>query len=148
MRREEKQLFFIFGLIAAFLTFTLVSTYWLGNKITDDTQKVIRLRTLISDLDNTLATIRAAESGQRGFLLTGNDAYLDPYHAALKQINSDLINLDHWQQQGEITTGQLRQIHQLIDQKMSELQRTIDMTQAGQRDEALWIVKTDYGKKL
>ena len=39
-------------------------------------------------VNETLALIGEAESGQRGFLLTGDPSYLKPYHAALPKIDA------------------------------------------------------------
>src|SRR5713101_7371343 len=48
------------------------------------------VRSLLSD---TAARLVDAETGQRGFLLTGDDAYLEPYHAAIKSVDRMLAEL-------------------------------------------------------
>src|SRR6266404_9652664 len=48
------------------------------------------VRGLLSDM---AARLVDAETGQRGFLLTGDDAYLEPYHAAMKSIDQVLVEL-------------------------------------------------------
>ena len=50
-------------------------------------------RALLQQIDQTLSSIRDAESGQRGFVLTGNPEYLDAYNAAVNDLPSELSNL-------------------------------------------------------
>ncbi|WP_200899013.1 CHASE3 domain-containing protein, partial [Cupriavidus pauculus] len=49
--------------------------------------EAIRSQQLQSDLGELAAELVNAEAGQRGFLLTGKDSYLDPYYKALPHIN-------------------------------------------------------------
>src|ERR1043166_5102295 len=42
---------------------------------------------VLNALDYTVGQLSDAETGQRGFLLSGDDAYLDPYRAAIRDIH-------------------------------------------------------------
>ncbi|WP_309606795.1 CHASE3 domain-containing protein [Phenylobacterium sp.] len=46
-----------------------------------------------NQLSLILARVQGAESGQRGFILTGNDGYLEPYHIAAARLPGDLAAL-------------------------------------------------------
>jgi PAS domain S-box-containing protein len=92
------------------------------------------------------ATLVDAETGQRGYLLTADKAYLEPYHAA----SSSLERV--WQTLKTITTdnlaqqSKLREIEKLIPEKMGELARTISTFDNGKRQEAEADVRSDAGK--
>ena len=61
-------------------------------------QQVIRTHQVLENLESALSLLKDAETGQRGFLLTGKDQYLDPYNAATKSIERKLDAV------GELTT--------------------------------------------
>src|SRR5260370_39130770 len=48
---------------------------------------------VLRNLDETVARLVDAETGQRGYLLTGEEAYLEPYRAAIKNIDQMIGNL-------------------------------------------------------
>src|SRR5712675_359158 len=78
-------------------------------------------------LSDTAARLVDAETGQRGFLLTGDDAYLEPYHAAIKSIDRFLAELKISVADNPNQLKRLPELEQLIDKKLAELQRTIDL---------------------
>ena len=75
--------------------------------------------------------IRDGETGQRGFMLTGNEAYLAPYDHAIAQLaalNNDLRRLtaDNPEQQQRITT-----LVPLIQRRLDQLERNIRARREG-----------------
>jgi PAS domain S-box-containing protein len=78
-------------------------------------------------LSDTAARLVDAETGQRGFLLTGDDAYLDPYHAAIKSIDRLLAELKISVADNPNQLKRLPELEQFVDKKLAELQRTIDL---------------------
>ena len=73
----------MFGLGVALLIGMVATSLWLvqaNNKYSQETADLRRLRASIVDV---LTTVQDAETGQRGFLLTGDDRYLAPYQEAL-----------------------------------------------------------------
>jgi CHASE3 domain len=80
---------------------------------------------VMSGIDNVLLRLRDAETGQRGFIITGDDAYLAPFKSAEQELSEALAGLgrlvsDNADQQIEIAN-----LQQLADGKLSELQQTI-----------------------
>ena len=92
-----------------------------------------------------LSTLKDAETGQRGYLLTGDEQYLAPYTAARSELPGLLKSL-----RGSLTdAGQLRRldgIEQLAVEKITELGQTIEMQRAGDRIRALDIVRSNRGQ--
>lgn len=56
-------------------------------------QAVIRTHNVIAALDEALISALDAESGQRGYLITGRDEYLQPYAAALSRVDAEVNGL-------------------------------------------------------
>src|SRR5271163_3461268 len=56
-------------------------------------QQVLRYREAIDQVEQMLSTLKDAETGQRGYLLTGDDTYLEPFSDAVKNIDGQLAAL-------------------------------------------------------
>jgi CheY-like chemotaxis protein/signal transduction histidine kinase/CHASE3 domain sensor protein len=97
---------------------------------------------------DVLASVVAAESGQRGYLLTGEDGYLEPYTAGRAETDASLGMLR------QLLAGDVQQMERLADAerlvaaKFAELQETIDLRSRGQLDNALNTVRSNRGKQL
>jgi len=103
---------------------------------------------VLGRIESVLSKLQDAESGQRGYLLTGgNMAYLEPYSNALKAIPVELeslrtLTLDNPHQTMRIDD----KLKPRVAAKMAELKETIDLFDAGSPDKSLALVKTDRGK--
>jgi methyl-accepting chemotaxis protein len=102
-----------------------------------------RVRIELADL---LSQLKDAETGQRGYLLTGVDSYLEPYASALQQISStfaDVVKLtaDNPRQQRRLTS-----LSSVIDSKLAELKETVELRRTKGIEPALKIVLNNSGK--
>jgi CHASE3 domain sensor protein len=139
-------------LIAAFalaaLTLLLIAGISYRNAdILIDTERWVahtyRIRTGLADL---LSVMKDAETGQRGYLLTGEDSYLEPYSGALSAIKIAFADLKNLTSDNPSQQRRLAAIAPLIDGKLAELKRTIDLRRTQGFDAALKVVLTNEGK--
>jgi PAS domain S-box-containing protein len=77
-------------------------------------------------LDEVEARLVDAETGQRGYLLTGDETYLESYHAASKNLDQVLARLKELTSDNPKEQEQVQSMGVLIENKLGELQRTID----------------------
>jgi len=95
-----------------------------------------------------LSEMQDAETGQRGFLLTGDSKYLEPFANAEASTPKTVAQLR------QLTAGEagqrdrLNRITPLVDAKLSELEQTIALARARRMKDAIDIVKSDRGKVL
>ncbi len=87
---------------------------------TQHTQRVL------SGANGVLSTLKDAETGQRGFLLTGDERFLEPYLDASGSIKAEIDSLGRLTQSSD-AKGHLQAILPLVDAKMTELKRLIDL---------------------
>ncbi|SJM95932.1 PAS domain S-box protein [Crenothrix polyspora] len=104
------------------------------------------LNTLIYTSD-LLSELTDAETGQRGYLLTGNLMFLQPYTALRDNVHS------HLQQLQANTLNATAQTHlvkvlPLIDAKLAELAHVIELRRHNDMDTALKVVAEGEGKRL
>ncbi|HLM69150.1 MAG TPA: CHASE3 domain-containing protein, partial [Longimicrobium sp.] len=68
-------------------------TYQAVQRSRASTAAVTRTHEVIIRLETTLSDVRDAETGQRGFLLTGEERYLEPYRSGTQRFGRDLERL-------------------------------------------------------
>ena len=104
------------------------------------------------EIQRELATVEArmseAESGQRGYLLTGQARFLAPYTAATNDIRARLANLRGLLVDNSAQLRRLLAIESLSRTKLAELDSTIKMERAGKHDLAVSMVKTARSDSL
>ena len=94
-----------------------------------------------------LSTLKDAETGQRGYLLTGDAAYLEPYVAARARLDHDLQQLQAAPPGTPDRAKHIEMIRSLALAKLAELGLTVGLFQSGQADAALAIVRSNRGKE-
>ncbi len=104
--------------------------------------------TVLNVVANLRADLRRAESGQRGFLLTRDAAYLDDYNATLGRISPALDELDTLTGDNPTQKVIVARLRPLIDEKLQEMATTVALTLQGRTAEALATVRTDRGLSL
>ena len=82
---------------------------------------------VLRNLDETVVRLVDAETGQRGYLLTGDDAYLEPYRAAIKSIDQKIGDLNSLTSDNPNQQKRIQILEALVGKKLAELQRTIDL---------------------
>ncbi len=100
----------------------------------------------VADLTSQLlSSVKDAETGQRGYLLTGDDEYLKPYLAALPRVEGELQRLTE-ATSGDPDASTAAALKALVDEKLAELAHTVQLRQAGKTAEAMAMVRTNIGK--
>jgi CHASE3 domain sensor protein len=102
---------------------------------------------LQAELSGLLRDVIDMESGQRGYLLTGDAAYLQPYTDAKSRIEMDFANLrtglSNRTQHEQLLESQLES---LAKSKQAEMERSISLRQQGYRRRSFKLIDTDEGK--
>jgi len=86
---------------------------------------VINTHRAIEATQSVLQDITDAETGERGFLLTEDERYLEPYNAALNRLAADRALLNTLARTGGVQQHSLDSLSTAVDAKVSELARTI-----------------------
>jgi PAS domain S-box-containing protein len=89
--------------------------------------------------------IQDAERGQRGFLITGDEAYLRPYHTGVQQTPGKLDELRQLTRDSAEQQQHIGVLDAQIKTKLAELQRTVELRRTEGFEAARRIVETDVG---
>jgi PAS domain S-box-containing protein len=102
-------------------------------------------RAYLRTINNVLAEIDDAESGQRGYLLTGREHYLQPYEKALNPLRKDLNALQKMGRSRPQDQETIEHLVSVVHTKISELAATIALRQNKGVDAAMAEILTDKG---
>lgn len=98
--------------------------------------------------ERLLSDLKDAETGQRGFLLTGQERYLEPYEAALPRLQADLRRLQSAVRPDGPMASPAAALERFLPEKLAELSRTIDLQRHGDMQAALEIVESGRGRAI
>jgi len=137
---------FLFALAA--LAAILGLAYWdwrefqtAGMRVQETENSLVRLEVIFS-------TMKDAETGQRGFLITGDDRYLEPYNEATKNIGRELANADVLRLEKTSLKDSFTTLQQSIAAKMTEMQRGIDIRRELGQEAAFEMIEHGEGKRI
>jgi PAS domain S-box-containing protein len=111
-------------------------------------QRVTQALEVIAQLQAVLSSMKDAETGQRGFLLTGDEYYLRPYFMARTALDGEIAGARALLTERPEQLRRLQTLEQLSATKMQELALTIARRRANDSAGALSIVRTDLGQEF
>jgi PAS domain S-box-containing protein len=122
-------------------------TFWSYHQIEAASNDRRDSRIIISAADDVLSAIKDAETGQRGYALTGNETYLQPYLAVRDNITVQLTMLR------QMTTSVPSQQHvdalmPLLSAKLVEMDQTIALRRSLNLPGVLALINSNEGKRL
>ena len=128
--------------VNSYVTFRSFERVRKDNSLVQHSQQVLfetqRLKTLLDD----------AETGQRGYLYTGDSHYLGPYSRAVLAIDPQLDRVAALTTDIALQRSQVQQLRSLSHAKLQELAETIALADSGQKDQARAKVVSNVGENI
>ena len=147
LKIKTKFLFFICLIIIIIISdFTII--YINENKTRSMEGLVYHADNVINKSEYFLGDLRDAETGQRGFLLTQDDKYLEPYYSGKVESQKELKKLKLLVSNNPVQIKRLNKIDKLVKDKFAEMEATIKLVRDNNYDLAIELVKNDSGKEL
>jgi PAS domain S-box-containing protein len=115
-------------------------------RVREQAEIVAHTQAVNAALAKLLSDLKDAETGQRGYLITGNPRYLDPYKAALAAVDPDLREVAMLVAGSPEQESALERLRQHVRGKLVELERTLALRDAKGFDAARNLVESDVGK--
>jgi signal transduction histidine kinase len=129
----------------AFLVLTVLVSMTLLDHTQRERDRLVQTIDTQSHFDELVASMRRMESGQRGYLLTGDRQFLEVYNETRSHVLDRVAGIeqavdgDASQQEG------VRRLKPLIQGKLDEMSESLRVFDAGQRDEAIGRVRSGLG---
>ncbi len=142
--RSSPYVFPIAAIAALATLFISESSYWRSRGQMDE---LVELSTARPKVQGMLLNITDAETGQRGYLLTGRKEYLEPYRNAVERTPEIIVWLrEHYSRRPDIQDS-VGLLEQKIAAKMSEVSATIKLYDEGREEAWRALVLTNIGKE-
>jgi diguanylate cyclase (GGDEF)-like protein/PAS domain S-box-containing protein len=134
--------------------FALLVTLAVGNTLLLRHQATIQMenqdlvshtRHVLLEVERTELLLKDAESGQRGFLYTGDPKYLESYNRSVGQVMPHIDYLMQLTGDDPHRQARIPELRTLAQEKLDELGKTIALYEAGRVEEARALVKSDVG---
>lgn len=137
-----------FGLAGALVFFLLSGVVGYRNLETlrDNNQKAIHSHEVDVALNELLSSIQDAETGQRGFLLTNDERYLEPYNAALTVVSRRLDEIARLTSNSPAQQARIERLKLQVDAKLAGIRETIELRRTRGFEAAVAVVNTGQGK--
>jgi PAS domain S-box-containing protein len=134
----------VFVIMALVVVASAVVTLWAGHRVLTIYGVAADRRHALDETTQLIASLADAETGQRGYLLTGDRTFLQPYEEAVDRVPEELAALA---QLSELDSHRFGIIRNLAEAKLAELKRVIGLRD---RDpgQAIAAVKQGEGKRI
>ncbi|MBD2496108.1 methyl-accepting chemotaxis protein [Nostoc sp. FACHB-280] len=151
MPRGIKINHFVMGGCAIIVSLTGVASYISNsntNSLIESNNWVNQTYAIKAQLKELEKFLLDAETGQRGFLLTKEERYLEPYKLAKVKLKDTFIQIRSKIIGSSQQIKTLNEIEKLSQAKMAELETTINLKRVGQEKELLALILSDKGKSV
>ncbi|PVY56680.1 MULTISPECIES: CHASE3 domain-containing protein [unclassified Simplicispira] len=113
----------------------------------DALEHLAHSQTTHASVNRLLQSMLDAETGNRGYLLTGEESYLEPYEAAVSTVNENLTQLRTLVLGSAEDLEDFSQLSRQISRKLSEMELSLRLRRKGQEDAWKFVLSTDVGKQ-
>lgn len=103
---------------------------------------------VLSGLEEILSLVKDAETGQRGYIITGEPRYLEPYQTAIKRIGQKTKDVRELTADNPIQQRNLDALEPVIRDKLAVLRETIDLRKTKGLEASVNLIRGDRGKQL
>ena len=119
----------------------------IGN-LTTTAASVDHTHEVLEAVDMVVISLKDAETGQRGFVITGEERYLEPYNGALERIDEEIAHVRELTIDNAVQTGRIDALKVPVAAKFAELLETIELRRNEGFEAARDVVLTDAGKQI
>ena len=119
------------GLSLLVLFVSSLASYISINNLIKSSGMVAHSNEVMSNLDNIISLLKDAETGQRGYLLSGNEVFLQPFTGA-KESSIELLNKVGAQtQDNAFQQKNVKKLQDILERRLTIIEKTIDVKRRG-----------------
>lgn len=135
-----------FAVIIAFVLFNGYLSYRAMSRVVRNAEWVAHTHEVISELNATMAAMTDAETGQRGYIITHEDSYLEPYTNGRKNVEDHFAELSRLVKDNPEQSVRIPALRASIDRRLELLERHIQILRTKGKEEARASIMTGDGK--
>lgn len=138
----------IWLIIFALVTAVSCLSYFAGKRYLATVESVEQTLAVRTAIDGVLSLVKDAETGQRGFLLSGDEQFLDPYRFALAGLPQQFTDLRRVTGSDPKQSQRLRKLELLVAEKEAYMADTLRLRREGDVTTTIGVVRSGRGKLL
>jgi PAS domain S-box-containing protein len=143
----EKKIMAGAGLVLAILLINALISYRATRRLIDNERLVAHAYEVLDELEDVLATMDDAETGERGYLLTGEKSYLEPYQSAVSAIHTRVEKLAQMTADDSYQQSHIPALQRDIADRLDNLKNQIDWRKSGHAEGAREVALAGAGKR-
>ncbi|HEY2289900.1 MAG TPA: CHASE3 domain-containing protein [Thermoanaerobaculia bacterium] len=120
------RLFAAFGLVLAFALADAVVSYRMTLRLIENERWVTHTHEVLNELEGTLSALKDAETGERGYIITGDESYLAPYKTGIVEVQEHLGSLRSLTADNARQQRRIAELAPLIARRLEQLQRGLE----------------------
>jgi signal transduction histidine kinase len=101
---------------------------------------------VINKVERIMSSAKDAETGNRGYLISGDEAYLEPYNDAIRELPKELDDFQHLTSDSPTQQARITEMRAVLEQRLALLQQGIDLRRGGTKDMVRPLVLSGTGK--
>jgi signal transduction histidine kinase/DNA-binding response OmpR family regulator/CHASE3 domain sensor protein len=148
----KRNLLVSYGISLFLLIVSSIASFLSIRNLLESQQWVNHTNAVITRLGNVVSVLKDGETGQRGFLLTGQAEFLEPYNGASEKANQLMDEVKEMTLDNPVQQQAIEQLRDISNKRLVQLQQLIDDKKAGiapsLEDLRLGKVKMDESRKL
>lgn len=137
-----------FGLASAILVGIGIVSYRSLTGLVETSNQAVHSHKVLEKLEKLLSQIKDAETGQRGYLITGQEPYLEPYYAAIEVVDQQVNDLRRLTTANPNQQRRLDTLEPLIAQRLAMSKQIVDVRKKEGLETAKQLVLTGRGRYL
>ncbi|MFN6499701.1 MAG: response regulator [Nostoc sp. DedQUE01] len=137
-----------FTLSLAILTSIGLISYQSTNELIQTSRQENHTYQVLSQIEELNLQLTNAETGQRGYIITGEQRYLEPYNATMQSLIQKFKELQKLTADNPNQQNRLEMLEPLLTERMAVMKNVIDLRRSQGLEIAQQAIITDEGKRL
>jgi signal transduction histidine kinase len=138
----------LLGLASLVLIVLTIFSFFLANRADRDRRAAAELSRFTAGLTEFMRTLRSMESSQRGYALTSDPDFLEPYNRLRPKAAPLFNSIRASVPEAASANSVLGLLSPLVESKLAEMATTVSLVQTGRQDEAIRTISEGYGQRL
>ena len=123
-----RQLQIVFSVSSLVLLLSLFASFFSMQKLISNSKWVNHTNEVLIEAESIISHVKDAETGQRGFLITLDELFLDPFKGAYEKVSNNFARLQELTQDNPNQQIHLNELRSLYSAKFNQMQKVIDLT--------------------
>jgi PAS domain S-box-containing protein len=145
--RVSRRIVVVFVVVAVLVAVGLAASFWIFGQIQESARLRTQTASVVDTADDVLSAVADIETGARGYALTGDESFLEPYTTGTAVLEDRMAALRRVAA-GGLASADVETLGPLVDAKLANASRGVALYRSGDTTGAIALVAAGEGKRL